>query len=266
MNSLIQNPGLSRIASKIFICLDCKSLANCRLVCHLWFYFINDQMFWWFRALTALKSRTILSDPEWTSVIESVEKDKVKLRQLMTILLNYNSSKSNTDYTILHHVCEQGDLEDVHFLFSYQSLVTLAQEKPKRSQLLPIHYAAKQGHIQVVRWILDKSQEINPSNKEGVSLLHIAALYGEENLIKEILPLLHDLNPKDSNNESVLHYAARGGHYEIFKYLAQFHDDINPGNVYRDGPLHIAASQNVLNGCNEIVRYLLTRYYFEAHI
>ena len=63
-------------------------------------------------------------------------------------------------------------------------------------------------------------------------------------------------------NESVLHYAARGGHYEIFKYLAQFHDDINPGNVYRDGPLHIAASQN----CTEIVRYLLTRYYFEAHI
>ena len=260
MNSLIQNPGLSRIASKIFMCLDCRSLANCRLVCHLWFYFINDQMFFWIRVLTALKSQTVLSDPEWPSVIETVETDKVKLRQFMTILLNYNSS--NPDYTILHHVCEQGDLEDVQFLFSYQTLVTLAQEKPKRSQLLPVQIAAKKGHIQVVRWILNKSQDINPSNKAGVSLLHIAALYGEENLIKEILPLLRDSNPKDSNNESVLHYSARGGHYEVFKYLAQFHDDINPGNVYRDGPLHIAASQNSdKSGCTEIVRYLLTRYY-----
>ena len=61
-------------------------------------------MFWWIRVLTALKSRKILSDPEWTSVIESVETDKVKLRQLMTILLNYNSS--NPDYTVLHHVAE----------------------------------------------------------------------------------------------------------------------------------------------------------------
>ena len=42
-------------------------------------------MFWWIRVLTALKSRKILSDPERTSVIESVETDKVKLRQALIV-------------------------------------------------------------------------------------------------------------------------------------------------------------------------------------
>ena len=154
MDSLIKNPGLSTLATNIIMYLNTASLARCRQVCHLWFDFINDQMFWWVRVLKLMNQRPFMDSPEWEFVIQSIQTDKDKLRHLMTILLNYRSKDS--DYTPLHFAAESGDLDDIELLFSFEDLVCMSHRSKRKRHLRPIHYATLKGHIEVVRWILYK--------------------------------------------------------------------------------------------------------------
>ena len=262
MNTFVDNPGLSSIATKVFMYLDTSSLAKCRLVCYSWFYFINEQMFWWIRILEIMKSRPFLQETEWQTVIQSIEKDKPKLRQLLIIFLNY--SHIEPDFTPMHYVADEGDMEDVEFLFSFQELVLLSHKCKKKNYPRPVHFAAKKGHVQVVRWILYKFRDLSPcTNDDGLSVIHIASQYGQVNLLKEIISLVDDKIPKDINGECPLHFAAKGGNFEAFCFMTEYCEEINPGDIQRDTPLHFAASQasthSSSHGHIEIVRYLLSR-------
>lgn len=91
---------------------------------------------------------------------------------------------------------------------------------------LPIHIACKNGHINVVKELIQQ-QSFDPMdslNYKGQTILHIAAKSGRDNVVKYILrekKLENLLNEKDNNGNSPLHLASQYQHPKVLLLLTQ---------------------------------------------
>ncbi|XP_063612337.1 uncharacterized protein LOC134785836 [Penaeus indicus] len=116
----------------------------------------------------------------------------------------------------------------------------------------PLHYAAYEGHTEVVELLLIKRCDPNLSNAAGDTPLHLAALTGEIDVVKILSDWEGiDVNSPTATNETLLTYARYGGEKPILNVLR------NPETISPEGntPLHCAS----LAGHTEVVRLLLTK-------
>ena len=116
-----------------------------------------------------------------------------------------------------------------------------------------LHAAAQKGHLELVKQLVENSEDKNPQDEHGTTPLHNAAEGGQLEVVKFLLPFLSDKNPKAGaqwDERTPLHAAALKGHLEIVKYLLPFLSDKNPKAGARwNGAtsLHSAASGGHLN-------------------
>jgi ankyrin repeat protein len=79
--------------------------------------------------------------------------------------------------------------------------------------------------------LLEHSNDKNPVNKDGMTILHIVAKYGHLEIIKLLLEQANDKNPADSfEGWTPLHLAARHGQLEMVKLLLEHSKDKNPAD------------------------------------
>ena len=74
-----------------------------------------------------------------------------------------------------------------------------------------LHDAAQKGYIEVVKQMVEKSEDKNPQDEHGYTPLHSAARNGHLSIVKFLLPLTSDKNPKSGaqwNERTPLHSAA----------------------------------------------------------
>jgi ankyrin repeat protein len=114
--------------------------------------------------------------------------------------------------------------------------------------------AARDGDIVTLQKLLGRGR--NPSQKDasGYTPLHYAARAGHTNICKLLLEKGADVNAvTESGRSTPLHRAAFCGHVDVVQLLLHF--EANPNIQDADGctPLHKAASQNK----GEVVRLLL---------
>jgi len=90
-----------------------------------------------------------------------------------------------------------------------------------RRGIQPIHEAAKGGHLQMVRWLLDEGADLNATDLFGWTPAMLAASEGH----LDLLGLLHargaDLNRGDGDGITPLMWAATNGHEEVVRYLLE---------------------------------------------
>ena len=104
----------------------------------------------------------------------------------------------------------------------------------------PLHIAAKFG-LALFKEIAFKFKKINPANNNGETPLHSAAKSGHLDVCKFILENIHeDKNPEDNVGFTPLHYAAIFEHLEIFKFIAQNVENENPVKGSGISPYHCA--------------------------
>ena len=58
--------------------------------------------------------------------------------------------------------------------------------------------------------------------------MHWAAMYGKLNILQYLLDRVEYINPPNAHNMTPLHLAAKHGHHEAVVFLRDFADDINP--------------------------------------
>ena len=84
----------------------------------------------------------------------------------------------------------------------------------------PLHYAAKDGHVQVCQLILAQVRDKNPEAIGGWTPLHSAADNGHLEVCRLIVSLLtRNKNPADDEGETPMDRAALGGHKAIVDFL-----------------------------------------------
>lgn len=85
-----------------------------------------------------------------------------------------------------------------------------------------LHYAARAGHLEICRMLLEAGIGVNErTHGGGATALHRAAMMGREPILKLLLAHKADALLQDSDGKTALHRAAEKGHLESCRILLQ---------------------------------------------
>ena len=122
-------------------------------------------------------------------------------------------------------------------------------------EITPLHLAARNGHFDVCRLILEKVAVKNPAAIDGLTPLHNAAKGGHLDICRLILEdeNVGIKNPAAIDGLTPLHSAAKGGQLDILKLLVGSGVDKRP-LFNRRTPLEEATSNGHLKSCMFLIR------------
>ena len=183
--------------------------------------------------------------------------------------------------TPLHLAAEKGDVNSYHLImenvknknpFNPCMDYCFLSYKPPHDELCcrkttPLHIAARKGHIDVCRLILENTDHKIPTDDVSGSLVgntpfHLAAENGHiaicQLLIENRQINFEDTNPRGCNGLTVFHIAAANGHLEICKLIVKTAiieklEENYPGSSNSLPALHIAATNGNLQVCKLII-------------
>ena len=129
-------------------------------------------------------------------------------------------------------------------------------------RLTSLHYSAKIGSYDLVKFLADKGADIHLKTITGFNCLHLAAISGHLNLCRKLINK-HNFDVNMTNNEGLtaLHCCAHNGSYELFKFFVDNGADIDLETNTGFNCLHIAASNGHLNLCKK----LISEHKFDVH-
>jgi len=129
------------------------------------------------------------------------------------------------------------------------------EDKPKKG-ITALEWAARMGHTEVVKLLLDNNAKVNVSRPtDGCTPLFIAAQQGHAEVVKLLLDNRADVNASRTDDGTTpLFMAAQARHTEVVKLLLDNKADVNASRT-EDGatPLYYAAQE----GHTEVVKLLL---------
>lgn len=149
--------------------------------------------------------------------------------------------------TFLTLMDEANELNEIdNFLDQHQDFVKSKHWWAKDTDYTPLHYAADQGDLEVVKALIARGAEVNAKTGEGVAPLHYAVAAGHLGIVEHLLEALEarneEKNPKDKNGFTTLHIAVTKGNEALTKFIIEkipnaIKTEANDGNT----ALHLAA-------------------------
>ena len=144
--------------------------------------------------------------------------------------------------------CGDGRLEEVE-----TRLQNLQDPNVEMRGRTALHLSASDGHLEVVRLLLEAGASYDRAANDSTTPLHIAAILCHWEVVRLLLEKGASCHQAASDGTTPLHEAARMGHVEMARLLlkagASCHEAANDGIT----PLHEAARE----GNVEVVRLLL---------
>ena len=164
--------------------------------------------------------------------------------------------KDEMDHIPLHYATSNGHIDVVKYFVEKQVCTPMAENSFGQT---PLHFACSKGHLEIAKYLI-KSTSCSPLcvDVRGSTPLHYASQNGHLEIVEY---LISEENCKSSRKnhkwETPLHYASQNGHLEIIKYLIENNNDNHEPwcekNIRGNAPLHFACSNGHLN----IVKHLI---------
>jgi hypothetical protein len=84
----------------------------------------------------------------------------------------------------------------------------------------PLHYAAREGHVDCVEFLLSKGARVDQTTTAGrATALHRAAFTGHPEVLEKLVLAGADASLRDADDETALHKAASRGHHACVALL-----------------------------------------------
>ena len=161
--------------------------------------------------------------------------------------VNVNNRHFFTRDTPLIEAAYNGHVEIVKLLIDHGADVNLKGE----AWYGPLHAAAMGGHVEVVKLLLDNGADVNIFHQDKP--LHFAAKNGHIEVAQILLAHGASINAKGTDEYSPLGTAVSNLQVEMVKYLLSRGADVNAGAIYGCMPLYTAVSERNV----ELARLLL---------
>jgi len=120
-------------------------------------------------------------------------------------------------------------------------------------------YATRDGHVEIVRTLLDRGAKVDAVAPRGITALMVAAQRGHVEIVKLLLVKRAFINARNDNDNTALMYAAEFGHLDVVKVLVDAGADLNVRDGDRETALGIARRRGHL----DIVRLLTDKRAWE---
>lgn len=124
----------------------------------------------------------------------------------------------------IHDTAANGDLEKVRALIQNDPDLVFSKDDKGYT---PLHWAAKNGHMDVARLLLAKKAEINAKTNIGWTPLHEAADGGQKDLVKFLLTNNANVNERTARGYTALHFAASKGYIDVAELLLDYGANVN---------------------------------------
>ena len=163
--------------------------------------------------------------------------------------------KDEEGHIPLHYAARNGHLEVVKYFIV--ELHCDPMDKNNSYGWTPLHIACANGHLNIAQYLI-REDHCNPSSekKYGETPLHLACRYGHLNIAQYLIREEHCNPPcEDKFGETPLHLACRYGHLNIAQYLIR-EEHCNPSceKEYGETPLHLACRYGHLNIAQYLIR------------
>ncbi|OEY86867.1 hypothetical protein BIY23_04545 [Wolbachia pipientis] len=166
------------------------------------------------------------------------------------------SLKDNNNNTYVHLAIKHSTSDNKHDIDIIKYFIEKTDDINEKNNDgdTPLHIAAaKHGLQDIVECLIQKGADINEQNNNGDTPLHIAAKHGLQDIVKCLIQKDADINEQNNNGDTPLHIAAKHGLQDIVECLIQKGADINIVNNDQHTPLHMAIySQN-----KDLVKFLI---------
>ena len=110
---------------------------------------------------------------------------------------------------------------------------------------IPLHYAAKNGHLDICKLIYENINNKSQSDNFGQTPLHYAAENGHLDICKLIYENIDNKNPRDNSNKTPIDLAASKKRWPVVRFLIV------------ENNLHSSPSQSKLSYCKNMLINLL---------
>ena len=193
-----------------------------------------------------IKSRIhVLSAAQSPTGKGSIYLGRLGLRGGMDALeIENNTSKS------IHQASQVGELVIIQSLVQDGEVDVNAKDEDERTAL---HYAVKGGHLETLKYLVEKGAEVNARDTKRKTALHYAAQGGHLEPLKYLVGKGAEVDAQNKKGETGLHYAAQGGHLEALKYLVGKGAEVNALDTKRKTALHYAAEEGQLKTLKYLV-------------
>ncbi|XP_061553541.1 ankyrin-1 isoform X5 [Phycodurus eques] len=144
------------------------------------------------------------------------------------------------DQTPLHCAARMGHKELVKLLLEHKA----NPDSSTTAGHTPLHIAGREGHIHTIRILLDAGAQQTKMTKKGFTPLHVASKYGKVDVAELLLERGANPNAAGKNGLTPLHVAVHHNNLDVVKLLVSKGGSAH--STARNGytPLHIAAKQN----------------------
>jgi ankyrin repeat protein len=118
----------------------------------------------------------------------------------------------------------------------------------------PISDAARQGHVDLVKYLLSVGAKLQIPQQEEL-VLHAAVLSGSAEMVKIILDAGAAVNDVESLDETALHVAAGDDHLEIVQLLLEAGADPTAKRIFDETPLDVAIRKGSTRVRDELLKF-----------
>ena len=157
--------------------------------------------------------------------------------------------------SMMVHAAAQGDHKWVKQLLKDGCEDTF----PDKVGWFPLHYAAKYGHISVVRLLLEAGRDVNtPAAECGRTALQAASGDGHKDVVKLLISHGADVNASAAAwyGITALQAASEGGHEDIVMLLISHSADVNASAAATSGRTALQAASK--GGHKDVVKLLIS--------
>lgn len=199
---------------------------------------------------------------------KQVEEDTLQLKSFSNNNVNENRSSNNdhqvgeSDERVLIDIFNASANGDLDKLKELKPSFSQSNETNRRSGLTPLHVASSNGHLEVVKFLVDQSAAmIEIEDREGqTALLRASHKRSNLSILNYLLSIGSNVQHCDNDGWNALHNASANGSEDCVRCILKYADKsiIDSIGGLEHGPGYTALMNASSRGLIDIVRYLLT--------
>ena len=304
MDEIINTPGLQHIIEMIFFNLDFEDLMNCQLVNkavrQILDQWIDVKPMSWLNKWRSNRGLSEKNKLDWTRALQMTKdtilrvnvalyiRNVIKIGHFVDVpcYIDNNVLKKSTDISF-EEALQQKNAGVLQILapqalarrmvnvsnLKFFKVLQLSEDRPEslhvdvvkalaplienlnasdKIGITPIHHATYNRQLDVIRFLAPLTKTPNVPDQKGITPINLASFLGQLDIIEFLAPMTATPNAPDIHGFTPIHVAASKENLEIIRFLAPLTDYPNAPDKHGKTPIHIAA----WIGNIDIVQYL----------